>query len=246
MEIKKAKTADLESQRATAFLLGLVLVLSIIFVAFEYTSNDDTDYADDELLETLTKDVELMPVTRQQPNNMVALMPARPKRKPTATKINVVDNTVAAQQSAQLPEGTQRQDGEGYDTSSPSASASDEEQTQALSPVATDMKDNPLNFRIVEDLPQFPGGAVELMKWLTKNLRYPASAQQMKVQGKVVVQFIINKDGMVSSPKIVTSLNTACDREALRVVRMMPKWKPGVQNNKPCRTMVCIPIIFKL
>ena len=96
-------------------------------------------------------------------------------------------------------------------------------------------------------MPKFPGGAVELMKWLTKNLRYPYDAQKNKKEGKVVVQFIVNKDGTMSDLKVVKSAQYASlDREALRVIRMMPKWTPGVQNDKPCRTMVCIPVVFKL
>ena len=113
-------------------------------------------------------------------------------------------------------------------------------------PEAVDMYNEPLDFRVVEDLPQFPGGAVEFMKWLTKNLKYPAVAQQRKVQGRVVAQFIVNQDGSVSDIQVVERLSTECDREALRVLRMMPKWQPGLMNAKPCRTKVCIPIVFKL
>jgi protein TonB len=113
-------------------------------------------------------------------------------------------------------------------------------------PAVVDMESNPLNFRVVEELPEFPGGATELMKWLTENLRYPASAQQRKQQGKVVAQFIVNTDGSLSDFKIVNSVSPDLDREALRVLRMMPPWKAGQQHQKPCRTMVCIPIVFKL
>ena len=105
---------------------------------------------------------------------------------------------------------------------------------------------NPLNFRVVEELPQYPGGAVEFMKWLTKNLRYPAVARNRKTQGKVVAVFYVEKDGSVTGIKITQSLSPECDREALRVLRMMPTWTPGIQNDKPCRTKVCIPIVFKL
>jgi protein TonB len=113
-------------------------------------------------------------------------------------------------------------------------------------PTVVDMELNPLNFRVVEELPEFPGGATELMKWLTKNLRYPVTAQQRKVQGKVVAQFIVNTDGSISNIELVTRVDPSLDREALRVLRMMPQWKAGKQNDKPCRTQVCIPIVFKL
>ena len=95
-------------------------------------------------------------------------------------------------------------------------------------------------------MPEFPGGMVYLMKWLTKNLKYPARAQQQKIQGRVIVSFIVNKDGIIADAKVIKSVDDDLDREAMRVIRMMPKWKPGIQNDKPCRTMVAIPIVFKL
>jgi protein TonB len=113
-------------------------------------------------------------------------------------------------------------------------------------PEAVDMYDAPVDFRVVEDLPQFPGGAVEFMKWLTRNLHYPPSAQQRKVQGRVVAQFTVNRDGSISDLELVQRLDPSCDREALRVLRMMPRWQAGILDAKPCRTRVCIPIIFKL
>jgi protein TonB len=103
-----------------------------------------------------------------------------------------------------------------------------------------------LSFRVVEDLPQPPGGYLEFMKWLTRNLRYPVAAEERKLQGKVVAEVIVNKDGSVTDINIIQSLNSFCDREALRVLRMMPRWTPGIQNDQPCRTKVCIPIVFKL
>ena len=103
-----------------------------------------------------------------------------------------------------------------------------------------------MDLKVVEQLPEFPGGAVALMKWLTKNLRYPQNARQRKVQGRVVTQFIVNTDGSLSDLKVVESAEPSLDREALRVLRMMPAWKAGKVDEKPCRTMVCIPIVFKL
>jgi protein TonB len=103
-----------------------------------------------------------------------------------------------------------------------------------------------ISFRVVEDLPQFPGGAVEMMKFLQRNLKYPPQIQERKIQGKVVAEFIVNKDGSVTDVKVVKSLNPPCDREVLRVLRMMPRWTAGIQNDQPCRTKVCIPVVFKL
>jgi protein TonB len=120
-----------------------------------------------------------------------------------------------------------------------------EDDDKALSSLDVD-PDNPLNFHIAEDLPQFPGGAVEFMKWLTRNLRYPSVAQKRKTQGRVVAVFYVEKDGSITGVKVVKSLSPECDSEALRVLRMMPNWKPGIQHDLPCRTKVQIPIVFKL
>lgn len=98
----------------------------------------------------------------------------------------------------------------------------------------------------MEELPEFPGGIVAFMKWLTQNLNYPTPAQRQHIEGKVVVSFIINRDGTIVDAKIAKSVHPLLDREAMRIVGMMPKWKPGRQNDKPCRTMFVIPINFKL
>ena len=113
-------------------------------------------------------------------------------------------------------------------------------------PEVVDMYNEPVDFRVVEDLPQFPGGASEFMKWLTKNLKYPISAQKRMVKGRVVAQFIVNTDGSVSDLELTEHLDTSCDQEVLRVLRLMPKWQAGMMNAKPCRTKVSIPIIFNM
>jgi protein TonB len=84
------------------------------------------------------------------------------------------------------------------------------------------------------------------MKWLTKNLRYPKLAQARKTEGKVIANFYVEKDGSITGLKIVQSLSRECDKEVLRILGMMPNWQPGVQNGRPCRTKVSIPIVFKL
>ena len=111
---------------------------------------------------------------------------------------------------------------------------------------AVNANENKPVFRIIEQLPEYPGGATAFMKWLTKNLKYPIAEQQQKVAGKVVVQFIVNKNGSISDIKIIQSLNEECDKEVIRVLNMMPKWKPGTEKGKPVRTKCVIPIIFKM
>ena len=102
-----------------------------------------------------------------------------------------------------------------------------------------------VSLRIAEDAPQFPGGPVAMMKWLTRNLHYPKALEPQHVQGKVVAEFIVNKDGSIAYVKVTSGLHPLCDAEVLRVLRMMPRWKPGVMNGEPCRTKVCVPVVFK-
>lgn len=239
VELKKSYKADLEHQRVSGFLLGLIVVLSMFLVCLEFTtSSQSTDVADD-ILYDISQDIEMMPVLQQK--NMIAAPQAAPKRAvPEKMKVvdeqvaDVVESKEAGESNSENQTGTY---GSGVETDS---------KTETVSPVAVDKDDNPLNFQVVERLPEFPGGMVEFMKWLTKNLSYPVIAQQQKIQGKVLVSFIINKDGTVSSPKVVKSVSPELDREALRVIRIMPKWKPGEDRGKPCRTYFCIPVVFKL
>ena len=84
------------------------------------------------------------------------------------------------------------------------------------------------------------------VKWLSKNLRYPLYARQKKIEGKVLVTFIINTDGSVSDIKVAEPVSPTLDQEAIRVMRLMPAWKPGIQDDKPCRTMFAVPVVFML
>lgn len=237
MEQKKTGKAELESKRTTGFLLGLVVVFSLAFVALEYTSSDAGYEIDEVALDELAQDLELLPAIEQQ-EMLAAMEPMEQPKVPE--KIRAVDDVPPPEADEPAPENLVVGGEADESTAAQTSSA------EPLPPVATDMDDNPLSFRVVEQLPEFPGGMVEFMKWLTKNLRYPPSAQSRRVQGKVVVSFIVNKDGTIAEAKVVKSVDPMLDYEAMRVVRMMPKWKPGVQMGSPCRTMFAIPIVFKL
>ena len=101
-------------------------------------------------------------------------------------------------------------------------------------------------YDIVEQMPSFPGGPAELMKWLSSHVQYPAIAIESCIQGTVIVAFIVEPDGSVSNAKLVRSVDPCIDQEALRVVRQMPKWKPGKQNGAAVRVKYNVPVIFKL
>lgn len=101
-------------------------------------------------------------------------------------------------------------------------------------------------FQVVEEMPEFPGGINECLKFLGTNIKYPLEAQKAGVQGRVIVQFIVEKDGTISNPKIVRGVNPDLDGEAIRVVSIMPTWEPGRQKGQPVRVKYTIPVTFRL
>lgn len=101
-------------------------------------------------------------------------------------------------------------------------------------------------FDVVEQMPAFPGGMEKLMSFLQNNVKYPKQAQEKGTQGRVVVQFVVNKDGSVVEPTVVKSVSPELDQEALRLVKMMPKWQPGKQNGEVVRVKYTIPVSFRL
>ena len=218
----------MEQQRTQRFLLGLIVVLAFAFVALEWNSSDSgwTFFEDDDELEA---EMELSPLKRDQDEIPMMLPQEQKVEKPESEQLRLVDEEVELPQEA-LQE--------------PEEIPDPEKMSEEEKPEVVDMSDEPVDIRVVEDLPQFPGGAAEFMKWLTKNLKYPSIAQQQKVKGKVVAQFIVNKDGSVSDLELTEKLDPTCDQEVLRVLRMMPNWQAGMMNAKPCRTKVCIPVVF--
>ena len=101
-------------------------------------------------------------------------------------------------------------------------------------------------FEKVEDMPEFPGGEQAMMDFVAKNVQYPKEAMEKEISGRVLVGFIVEKDGSISETEIVKGIGGGCDEEAVRVVKAMPKWKPGKQKGKPVRVHFMLPLTFKL
>lgn len=101
-------------------------------------------------------------------------------------------------------------------------------------------------FTSVEQMPQYPGGDAELMKYIATNLKYPVIAQENGVQGQVVIRFVVTKDGDISDVQVLRSLDPSCDKEAVRVVKSMKKWIPGKQNGRAVAVYFTLPVRFKL
>ena len=101
-------------------------------------------------------------------------------------------------------------------------------------------------FDVVEEMPSFPGGNVALMSYLNGNTKYPVVAQENGVQGKVIISFVVERDGSISDVKVARSVDPSLDREAQRVVKSMPRWTPGKQNGQTVRVKYNVPVVFRL
>lgn len=226
----------MENKRLTNYLLGLVVVLSFLFVGLEYNSQSRTFNLDDELPDDIFEEMEVLP--EMEKNEMVSA--AKPTAAPSiTTKIKAVDTPVT------LPEKVNMRNEEEEEGNEATRQQNETPTTAIEQPVPEPIADDNKP-RIVQQMPEYPGGIVEFMKWLQRTLRYPPTAQQQGIQGSVMVSFIVNVDGTITEQKVVRGVNEELDAEALRVISNMPKWKPGLDKGKPCRTLFAIPIVFKL
>ena len=228
MEIKKTPKADLENKKSTWLLVGYVIVLAFMFVAFEWTKRDvkiDTSQAVTDVV--FEEEIEI-PITEQP--EVVA--PPPPEAPSIAETLTIVED------DADVEETT---------------IASSEETGQAAEikyvPVAVEEEEpeEQTIFEVVEQMPEFPdGGMAGLMQFLSKNIKYPTIAQENGTQGRVTVQFVVNKDGSIVDAKVLRGVDPYLDKEALRVIGTMPKWKPGMQRGKPVRVKYTVPVMFRL
>lgn len=226
----------MENKHVTNYLLGLVVVLSFLFVGLEYNSQSRTFNLDDELPDDIFEEMEVLPEVEK--NEMVSA--AKPTAAPSiTTKIKAVDTPVT------LPEKVNMRNEEEEEGNEATRQQNETPTTAIEQPVPEPIADDNKP-RIVQQMPEYPGGIVEFMKWLQRTLRYPPTAQQQGIQGSVMVSFIVNVDGTITEQKVVRGVNEELDAEALRVISNMPKWKPGLDKGKPCRTLFAIPIVFKL
>ena len=216
MQLKKNPESDLETKRGLFLQLGLVISLLIVLIAFEYKSYDKSDFN----LGTLNLDdleEEIIPITKQE-------VKPPPPPPPPPEIIEIVEDDVEIEEEIEIED-----------------TESDEEEM-----IEIEEEDDDEYFMVVENMPEFPGGDLGLMKYIQKNVRYPAIAKEYNITGKVYVSFIVDKQGTVTNVKIVRGVDKNLDAEAVRVVKSLPKYKPGKQRGKPVRVMFTIPINFTL
>ena len=216
MEPKKNPEISLEKKKGLFFQIGLVVTLVIVLGAFEWKSYEKVDYN----LGQLNLDdleEEIIPITRQE------ITPPPPPPPPPEV-IVIVEDIVEIVDEAKI------------------------ETTESDEMVAIEIEEESDEevFMVVENMPEFPGGDAGLMKYIQNNVKYPPIAKEYNITGKVYVSFIVDKSGSVTDVKIARGVDKSLDAEALRVVKSLPKYKPGKQRGKAVRVMFTIPINFTL
>ncbi len=227
MEIKKSPKADLESKKLTFALIGLVVTLFIVWRVFEYKSYDK------QIVDDLQKTVEVIEEEMVEITKQEQPKPQPPAPKPQVTQIEIVDNEEEIEEEIEIDaEVSQDEVLEEYNFTPPEIE--EEEIVEAEI------------FKVVEEMPEFPGGAAKMMEFIQKNIKYPMMARESDIQGRVFVNFVVEPDGSITNVTVMRGIGGGCDEEALRVVQSMPNWKPGKQRGSAVRCSFTVPIIFKL
>ncbi len=229
MELKKTNKANLERNKGIFVEIGLILTLSLMLIAFEWTTRPEKDINENLISET-KYEVEEMQVTRREEPK------PPPEQQQKVTEIlNIVEDDVNIDDNFDFnveADASTEFEFKGFVDSYGDDETFEEEQT----------------FFIVEDMPTFNGGepAVEFRKYIAANLRYPEIAAENGISGRVIIQFAVNSKGKIVDAVVVAGVDPALDKEAVRVVMTSPPWTPGKQRGKPVKVLFTFPINFVL
>lgn len=227
MEIKKSPKADLEGKKGLFFEVGLALALAVLLFAFEWKTSTEEVGAFQTVAEEQIEE-EIIPITQQ----MLKPPPPPPPAPKLTDLIDIVED------DTNIDEDLEILDAEDESENTIVENLSDFGDYEGEDTGETEV------FVVVEDMPSFPGGNVQ--KWIGKNVKYPVLAMENGIQGKVYIQFVIEKDGSITDVKVIRGVDASLDKEAIRVVQSMPKWKPGKQRGKAVRVSYTLPINFQL
>ena len=226
MQIKKSQKASLEDKKIIYVLMGFVFVLSVCYVTFEWTEKEVTKYEVQDTDFLFEEEVEI-----QQTQQQETTPPPPPPAVQEVEVLNVVEDDV--------------------ETETIEINAEDDKETEVViaPPVEAPVEEEEeeVVFVVVETMPEFPGGQQALFKYLSENVKYPVIAQENGIQGRVICQFVVNKDGAIVDVEVVRSGgDPSLDKEAVRVIKSMPKWNPGKQRGKAVRVKYTVPVNFRL
>ena len=231
MEAKKSQKADLENKKGLFLEIGMVTILALVLVAFNLRSTDkkDSNFAVQQVSTEMEE--EILNTEEEQPDEPEP-EPEQPEPEVT-TELEVVDNDAEIENQLGIVDA-------GED-------ASKKQEEVVITDVGNEeaVEEEEI-FVFVEEFPSFPGGEEALYKYLYDNLQYPDMARDNNITGKVVIRFVVEKDGSITKAAIAREIGGGCGKEALRVVNGMPKWKPGKQSGKAVRTEFTLPVDFQL
>jgi protein TonB len=225
MEVKKSSKASLEDKKTIFIMMGFVLVLSLVYIAFEWTEQEVKIYDAGTAAIDQEEEIEVIQTAEVLP-------PPPPPQVPEVIEVfNVVEDDV---QTAEIEIDTEDNEDREVVVQAPVATG----------PVAEEDTDIP--FVVVESMPAFPGGDAALFKYLGESIKYPVIAQESGIQGRVICQFTVNRDGSIVDIEVVRSVDKSLDAEAIRVISKMPRWTPGKQRGKTVRVKYTLPVNFRL
>ena len=228
MEIKKSEKANLENKKLLFVEVGLVISLAITLFAFEWTSTE-TEVAMLDDTQELVLEEEIIPITQEAPPPP----PAAPKIPVLSDQIDIVDDEIEVDDDLFMNL---------EDDSSLGVEIMDYVEVEE-----EEVEEEAIPFQLVEEKPSFQGGdANQFSKWVNSRLQYPEIAKENGVQGRVTLQFTVEKDGTVTKVKVLRGVDPSLDKEAVRVVSMSPKWKPGKQRDRAVPVTYTFPVIFQL
>ena len=225
MEEKKSPKANLENKKLMFIQIGMIISLLVAWLAFEHKTYDKREIDPSLLRQTEIVEEEMVEITKQEEQKPQPV--EVPKQ---TTQLEIVQDDVEVEDIDINAEVDQQEVLEEY---VPVEVEEEEVQEQEI-------------FQIVEEMPSYPGGEQKLMEYVFKNIKYPQIARETGIQGRVFVGFVVEPDGSVSNVKVLRGIGGGCDEEAMRVVKSMPKWKPGKQRGKAVRVSYMLPVNFKL
>lgn len=225
MQLKKSPKASLEDKKFTYVLLGFIFVLSVCYVALEWTEREVTKYDVADIDMAFEEEIDIQQTSQETP----------PPPPPPAVQEVEVLNVVEDDKEVESVEINTEDDKDVVVEIAPPVEVEEE------------AEDEEIVFVKVEKDPEFPGGVQALFKYLSENIKYPVIAQENGIQGQVVCQFTVNRDGSIVDINVVRSSGEpSLDKEAVRVIQSMPKWKPGQQGGKAVRVKYTLPVRFRL
>jgi protein TonB len=238
MQIKKSEKASLEGDKLIYALMGFVFVLSLCYVALEWTNTEVTKYEQADQDFQIEEELDIQQTTQEM--TPPPPPPPAPEVVQEVEVLNVVEDDVKTESIEFSAEDN--------NTVVEIVEVKEEvkEEVKVEEDKREEVEENVV-FKVVETMPSFPGGDAALMKFISDNVRYPAIAQENGIQGRAICQFTVEKDGSISDIQIVRSAgDETLDKEAKRVIKSMPKWSPGKQRGKAVRVSYTIPINFRL